>query len=177
MRSKARPEILSRMVFHEQDYFNQLDTQGDVYFIRGVMYVASASLKNQAESEKALTQHYRREYDDEQAQGVLRRIAEAMASTSRQTTPRLLINEIICPSPLIVHDVQSPLPLSESLPDLHQSAMAGWANLMAINAFNLFGGCERSFPEIEKLANGAGLRVVEYFPLRTFTGMIECRLQ
>lgn len=51
MRSKAAPEILTRMIFHEQDYFNQLDTEGDVYFIRGVMYVVSDSLENQAESE------------------------------------------------------------------------------------------------------------------------------
>lgn len=99
-----------------------------------------------------------------------------MASASPQASPRLLINEIVCPSPLIVHDVQSPRPLSESLPDDHQSAMAEWANLMALNAFNLFGGCERSFSEIEKVVNRAGLKVVRYFPLRTFTGMIECRL-
>lgn len=51
MRSKAAPETLPRKVFHEQDYFNQLDTQGDVYFIRGIMYVASDSLENQVESE------------------------------------------------------------------------------------------------------------------------------
>lgn len=44
------------MAFHEQDYFNQLDTHGDVYFIRGVMYVARDLLENQVEIEKTLTQ-------------------------------------------------------------------------------------------------------------------------
>lgn len=124
-----------------------------------------------------LTHPLRREYDDDQAQQVLQRIAEVMVSASRHASPRLLINEIVCPSPVIVHDIQSPRALSESLPDHHQSAMAEWANLMAANAFNLFGGCERSFSEIEKVVNRAGLRVVRYFPLRTFTGMIECRLR
>lgn len=57
MRSKAPPEILSRMAFHEQDYFNQLDTHGDVYFIRGVMYVVAPDLlEDQVEIEKTLTQ-------------------------------------------------------------------------------------------------------------------------
>lgn len=42
------------MAFYEQDYFNQIDTRGDVYFIRGVMYVAPDLLDNQVEIDKTL---------------------------------------------------------------------------------------------------------------------------
>lgn len=81
---------------------------------------------------------------------------------------RLLINEIITGPPDPVG--------RESGVALRHSACTEVGNLMALNAFTIFGGMERSWPEMETLLTGAGFVVERVLRLRTFTVVIECRL-
>lgn len=48
--------------------------------------------------------------------------------------------------------------------------------MMAVNAFTVFGGMERSWPEMEALLTSTGFVVERVHRLRTFTVIIECRL-
>lgn len=81
---------------------------------------------------------------------------------------RMLINEIIT----------GPPDISGQEPDapLKHSAYLEIGDAMAVNAFTVFGGMERSWPEMEALLTGVGFVVERVHRLRTFTVIIECRL-
>lgn len=88
---------------------------------------------------------------------------------------RLVLNEIVCGTPTIVSDVASSASPSQHIPS-NQSALAETANLMAMNAFNIFGGCERTYGEFENILQKGGFEVKKFYQFRTFTAHIECRL-
>lgn len=81
---------------------------------------------------------------------------------------RLLINEIITGPPDSVGQ--------QSDPALRHSAQTDMGNLMALNAFSVFAGMERSWPEMESVLTGAGFIIERVRRLRTFTVLIECKL-
>lgn len=111
----------------------------------------------------------RREYDDEDALRVLKHVAKAMKKTPES---RMVINEVLTSSPVIVPPKDTAKPPSELIPE-EQSQLADMANLVTLNTFMFFGGKERSFVEYRTLLEGAGLKITRFFPFRSFTSMIE----
>lgn len=89
---------------------------------------------------------------------------------------RLVVNEIVCGSsallPVVTAKASSP---SRHIP-ANQSALAETANLMAMNAFSIFGGCERTYSEFEEILKAGGLEIAKFYQFRTFTAHLECRL-
>ncbi|PNS15934.1 Sterigmatocystin 8-O-methyltransferase [Sphaceloma murrayae] len=153
---KAIPEDLkdaverSQITFQEQDYFKENVSEGDVWFMRGVL----------------------REYDDEQATAVLQKIAQAMTKTPGC---KLLINEIVCGSATIARPDEVSKPPSATTPR-EQALWSYTGNLMACNACILLGGKERSLQEYRTLIERAGLRISGFFQMRSIITMIECSL-
>ncbi|KAH7392868.1 S-adenosyl-L-methionine-dependent methyltransferase [Pyrenochaeta sp. MPI-SDFR-AT-0127] len=142
-----------------QDYFKENVSEGDIWYLRGVI----------------------REYDDPEAVAVLSNIAAAMRKTPGS---RMVINEILNASPFInlaaddKNDKRATAQLAPSImvPD-KQSRLTGLANLMTWNTFLFFGGKERSFTEVEQILHQAGLKATRFFPFRSITCMIECEVK
>ncbi|KUJ06319.1 S-adenosyl-L-methionine-dependent methyltransferase [Mollisia scopiformis] len=138
-----------RISFVVQDYFQPNASDGNVWYMRGVLH----------------------EYNDDQVLAILNHLTTAMRRTPNS---KMIINEVLNSSPIIV-PTSSMSAASEHIPG-SQSAMASTANIMTWSTFSLFGGKERSYQEYEILLNTAGLKISRFFQFRTFTVMLECVL-
>ena len=154
---KNYPEDLQQQVtdgrisFVVQDYFQPNESDGNVWYMRGVLH----------------------EYTDDQIRELLRHVATAMRRTPGS---RMIINEVLNSSPAIVPAQANIGPPSDYVPAT-QSNLASTANTMTWSTFSLFGGKERSYQEYEALLLQAGLEVSKLYKFRTFTVMIECVLK
>ncbi|ORY03752.1 S-adenosyl-L-methionine-dependent methyltransferase [Clohesyomyces aquaticus] len=135
--------------FVVQDYFQSNVSDGDVWYMRGVLH----------------------EYDDNEALEVLKHLAVAMRRTPNSI---MIINEVLNCSPFILPET-SIAPPSEHIPS-DQSCLPSTGNTMTWSTFSLFGGKERSLEEYEGLLNSAGFTVSKLYRFRTFTVMLECVL-
>ncbi|CAI7606850.1 unnamed protein product [Penicillium glandicola] len=151
LKSRLPPDVLSRMRFEAQDYFQPNKSKGDVFFLRGVI----------------------RDYGDEETLAILAQAKEAMRDVPGA---RMLINEIVCGAPALISNTKPMDPSSHNIPS-NQSSMIETANLMASSAQSIFGGCERSLYEIQKLLDQTGLEIKAFYQLRSFTAMIECTVK
>jgi hypothetical protein len=141
------------------NYFTPQESQADVYWMRGVVYVLF-ELPNIS-----------REYEDEDAQKVLENLRYALEKNPKA---RVLVNELIIPS--FVTPVSSPnAPASECLPP-NQSGYTEACHMMQLNTMALMGGKERTYADIVKIGEAAGLKVAKFHQLRMFTGTIEFEL-
>ncbi|KAF4547591.1 O-methyltransferase domain-containing protein 5 [Elsinoe fawcettii] len=137
----------SQVSFEVQDYLEPNRSDGDVWFLRGVV----------------------REHDDQEAIRLLSNIAEAMARTPGS---RMLINEICCGSATVILDEDEDAAPSTKISE-QQSMWSQLGNTMCWNTYVLLGGKERSFQEIKMLVHAAGLEVTRFYQMRSFIAGID----
>jgi len=128
------------------DYFTPQTTDADVYWLRGVI----------------------RDYQDEVSQKILENLRCAL---ERNLKARILVNELIIPS-LITPASAPDQPAADNLPP-SQSAYPDTCHMMQLSTMILMGGKERTFADLAKIGEAAGLKVVKFHQLRMFTGTIE----
>lgn len=83
------------------------------------------------------------------------------------------MNELIVPS-LVTSPGQSSelLPASENMPS-NQSGYPTTCHMMSLSTMALMGGKERTFADIVKIGEKAGLKFSRFHQLRMFTGTVE----
>lgn len=86
----------------------------------------------------------------------------------------MLVNELIIPS-LITPSSSPDTPASEHLPSM-QSGYPKTCHMMQLSTMVLMGGKERTFRDIVKIGEAAGLKVSRFHQFRMFTGTIEFEL-
>jgi hypothetical protein len=89
----------------------------------------------------------------------------------RNPKSRILVNELIIPS-LITPASAADQPAADNLPP-SQSAYPDTCHMMQLSTMILMGGKERTFADLVKIGEAAGLKVVKFHQLRMFTGTIE----
>lgn len=150
------PDLAGRIAFVAHDYFgpDAMPGRGDAFFARGVL----------------------RDYGDDDAARLLAGVREAMVASGPAC--RLLVNEVLTGPACVVGRGEgvAPSALLAAARDgeVRQSAWPEVANLMAQNAFVVFGGMERTREEMEALMRRVGFRIEKVWRMRSFIVMIEC---
>ncbi|KAK5211518.1 hypothetical protein LTR41_002979 [Exophiala xenobiotica] len=138
-----------RIKIEAHDYFTPQTTIADVYWLRGVV----------------------RDYEDDVSAEILRQLIPALKKNPRA---RVLVNELIVPS-LITPPSTANAPASQHLPT-EQSAYPSTCHVMSLSTMVLMGGKERTFSDIVKIGEKAGLRFRRFHQFRMFTGTVEFEL-
>ncbi|KAK6369506.1 hypothetical protein LTS17_009412 [Exophiala oligosperma] len=131
------------------DYFTPQETVADAYWLRGVI----------------------REYEDATAAQVLANLKPALRKNPKA---RVFVNELFIPR-LTTTAVAARDAASQHL----SKQQSGWplvTQMQQLGGQQLFSGKERTFDEIKKIGESAGLRFVKYHRFRMFTGVAEFEL-
>ncbi|GME26713.1 hypothetical protein CSIM01_06733 [Neofusicoccum parvum] len=150
------PDLAGRIAFVAHDYFgpDAMPGRGDAFFARGVL----------------------RDYSDDDSAKLLAGVREAMVASGPAC--RLLVNEVLTGPACVVGRGEGVAPSAlldaARQGEVRQSAWPEVANLMAQNAFVVFGGMERTREEMEALMRRVGFRIEKVWRMRSFIVMIEC---
>ncbi|OIW35198.1 S-adenosyl-L-methionine-dependent methyltransferase [Coniochaeta ligniaria NRRL 30616] len=131
------------------DYFTPQETVADVYWLRGVV----------------------RDYEDEVSARILAQLIPALRKNPKA---KVLVNELIVPS-LITSPTTADTPASRRLPPA-QSGYPTTCHMMSLSTMVLMGGKERTFRDIVKIGESAGLKFSKFHQFRMFTGTVEFEL-
>lgn len=112
-----------------------------------------------------------REYEDDVAASILANLKPALRKNPKA---RVFVNELFVPR-LITSKSQANRPVSQYT----SKQQSGWpmvTQMQQLGGQQLFSGKERTFEEIRKIGETAGLQFVKYHRFRMFTGAAEFAL-
>lgn len=113
----------------------------------------------------------RRDYEDDVSVKILAQLVPALRKNPKA---KVLVNELIVPS-LITPPAAADAPASRRLPG-EQSGYPTTCHVMSLSTMALMGGKERTFGDIVKIGEKAGLRFSRFHQFRMFTGTVEFEL-
>ncbi|OQV09306.1 hypothetical protein CLAIMM_13440 [Cladophialophora immunda] len=137
------------VILEAHDYFTPQKTVADVYWLRGVI----------------------REYEDDVAAKVLAMLKPALKKNRKA---RVIVNELFIP-----RLVASKETANQTASRNNSRQQSGWpmvTQMQQLGGQQLFSGKERTFEDIRKIGEMAGLRFVKYHRFRMFTGAAEFEL-
>lgn len=114
---------------------------------------------------------HRRDYEDDVSANILAQLIPALRKNPKA---KVLVNELIVPS-LITPYASADAPASQCLPAA-QSGYPTTCHMMSLSTMALMGGKERTFGDIVKIGESAGLRFSRFHQFRMFTGTVEFEL-
>ncbi|KAG2057461.1 S-adenosyl-L-methionine-dependent methyltransferase [Suillus hirtellus] len=125
-----------------------------------------------------ILRHIMHDWPDKEATTILGHVARALGPKSRI----LIIDMVAVPNvdstatsvQSLVHDSRAKGP-DYRIPS-HFGSASRIVSGSSVHMMTLINGCERSLREWEKLVKGCGLRIMNVYPLRAHTSIIECAL-
>lgn len=114
---------------------------------------------------------YRRDYEDHVSAKILAQLIPALRKNPKA---KVLVNELIVPT-LLTPSTSTDTPASRRLPAA-QSGYPSTCHMMSLSTMVLMGGKERTFGDIVKIGESAGLKFSRFHQFRMFTGTVEFEL-
>jgi hypothetical protein len=114
----------------------------------------------------------RRDYEDDISTKILAQLIPALRKNPKA---KVLVNELIVPSLITPSAASADAPASRRLPAA-QSGYPSTCHMMSLSTMVLMGGKERTFGDIVKIGENAGLRFSRFHQFRMFTGTVEFEL-
>lgn len=101
-------------------------------------------------------------------------LANLKPALKKNPKAKVIVNELFVPS-LITPEQSANTPASKNLPQ-NQSGWPSICHMQQLGGQQLFSGKERTFDDIVRIGEAAGLRLVKYHKFRMFTGAAEFEL-